>query len=558
MVHVRAEMIRRLVACRRGGTDFVQVLIGLALIAFVVLGGVRLFGDSVRAKFVDESSQLWAMEGSASAHSGSPPAGGHTPSTAGGGTHPGSGSVHTPGTTTPGEAPTETPGTAEAPAPGGAEGESNPWPSWLEPIVRYGPAVGVASPAMVGPLIHDYYEVHVSPFLSVGAKVEGAGANVLIDPSNPEVPPIKRVEIEATAPRTWAAGALAAETVWNGNVDNTMVIVAAPIPSGMAKKLLRKVLAEASVAKLVKAFPELEGEIGSGIEEGVRMLEVGAKGGFGTEGFKVKVGANVFAGANGEWGVKVSLGLVQFGHITQSMGIKVTAEPREEPLHEGWLRNAINRYQSGGLTGLILGADSAPDYAQAGAIDVIHPDGTVEKDVPLAKVLKRVERGELSAGGVNGALNSRDAARGNLSVRAQRTGKSQVLIYYPQGINLAEGADRRKIVGDRVHAISEAAASSGFSWSCHSHACHVVLPQIANAPNQALEAYAPTELPGKQANTWEHALEGANINVTIIRGDRDEISSVLGADDSHTIAINPHVREVIVPGAGHHYVDLVR
>ncbi len=551
-------MNRRLVACRRGGTDFVQVLIALAMIAFVVLGGVRLFGDSVRAKFLDESSQLWAMEGSASAHSGSPPTGGHTAPTAGGATHPGTGTVHTPGTTTPGEAPTETPGTAEAPAPGGAEGESNPWPAWLEPVVRYGPAATAVNPAMMAPLIHDYYEVHVSPFLTAGAKVEGAGVDVVIDPSNPEAEPVKRVEIEATSPSTWAAGAVAAEAVWNGNADNTMVIVAAPVPTGLAKKIARKVLAEATVAKLVKAFPEIEAEIGAGIEEGVRQLEVGAKGGLGPEGFKVKVGANVIVGANGAWGAKISLGLVQFGHITQSVGVKVMAEPREEPLHEGWLRDAINRFKRGGLTGLILGADSTPDYDQAGAIDVIHPDGSVEKDVPLATVLKRVERGELAAGGVNGALNSRLAARGNLSERAQRTGQSQVLIYYPQGINLAEGADRRKIVGDRVRAISRAAAGNGFSWSCHSHACHVVLPQIANAPNQALEAYAPTELPGRQQSTWEHALEGANIDVTIIRGDRDEISAVLGADDSHTIATNPHVREVIVPGAGHTYVDLLR
>ncbi len=544
-------MTRRLVACRRGGTDFVQVLIGLALIAFVVLGGVRLFGDSVRAKFLDESSQLWAMEGSASAHNGSIP-------NADSATHPGAGTAHTPGTTTPGGAPSESPGTAEAPAPGGEEAATNPWPGWMEPIVRYGPVVGAASPAMIGPLIHDYYEVHVSPFLTAGAKVEGAGVDVLIDPSNPETPPLKRVEVEATSPSTWAAGAAAAETVWNGNVDNTLVIVSAPVPTGLVKKVARKVLAEAAVAKLVKAFPEIEGEIGAGIEEGVRQLELGAKGSAGPDRFKVKVGATVFAGGNGEWGVKISLGLLQFGHITQSVGVKVTAEPREEPLHEGWLRNAIDRFHRGGLTGLILGADSTPDYAQAGALDVVHPDGTVEKDVPLAAVLKRVERGELAAGGVNGALNSRAFARGNLAARAQRTGQSQLLIYYPQGINLAEGADRRKIVGDRVSAISHAAADSGFSWSCHSHGCHVVLPRIANAPNQALEAYAPTELPGKQSAAWDNALAHANIDVTIIRGDRDEVSQVLGADNTHTIATNPHVREVIVPGAGHSYVDLLR
>ena len=142
--------------------------------------------------------------------------------------------------------------------------------------------------------------------------------------------------------------------MWNGDADNTMVIVSAPVPTGLAKKVLGKVLAGAAVGKLVKVFPELEAEIGAGIEEGVRQLELGAKGGFGTEGFKVKVGANVFAGGNGEWGVKVSLGLVQFGHITQSVGIKVTAEPREEPLHEGWLRDAIH-----GVGRVLHGLDQA-------------------------------------------------------------------------------------------------------------------------------------------------------------------------------------------------------
>ena len=352
-------MRRRLVACCRGGTDFVQVLIALALIAFVVLGGVRLFGRRVRAKFGDESSQLWAMEAPATSHGGELPTGDHASPTAGGGPPtagraPAStggappsagGAVGTPGTTRPGAATTETPGTASTDAPAGA---SPAWPSWMEPIVHYGPAVTAVNPLMAGWLIRDYYESHVSVFFTAGGKVEGAGADVVIDPSNPEAAPIKRVELEATDPKTWAAGATAAEAVWNGNADDTMVIVSAPVPTGVAKKILGKVLAEATVAKLVKAFPELEAELGSGIEEGVRQLELGAKGGFGPDSFKVKVGANVFAGADGAWGVKVSLGLLQFGHITQSVGLKVTAEPREEPLHETWLRGVINGFRRHG------------------------------------------------------------------------------------------------------------------------------------------------------------------------------------------------------------------
>jgi Flp pilus assembly pilin Flp len=41
-----------------GGTDFVELLIMVALIAFVVIAGVQMFGASVLAKFGEQSGNV--------------------------------------------------------------------------------------------------------------------------------------------------------------------------------------------------------------------------------------------------------------------------------------------------------------------------------------------------------------------------------------------------------------------------------------------------------------------------------------------------------------------
>ncbi len=43
---------------QRGGTDFVELLIMVALIAFVVIAGVQTFGESVMNKFTEQSGNV--------------------------------------------------------------------------------------------------------------------------------------------------------------------------------------------------------------------------------------------------------------------------------------------------------------------------------------------------------------------------------------------------------------------------------------------------------------------------------------------------------------------
>ena len=47
-----------LLADQKGGTDFVELLIMVALIAFVVIAGVQVFGDSVMAKFEEQAGNV--------------------------------------------------------------------------------------------------------------------------------------------------------------------------------------------------------------------------------------------------------------------------------------------------------------------------------------------------------------------------------------------------------------------------------------------------------------------------------------------------------------------
>jgi Flp pilus assembly pilin Flp len=42
----------------KGGTDFVELLIMVALIAFVVIAGVQTFGSSVMNKFTEQSGNV--------------------------------------------------------------------------------------------------------------------------------------------------------------------------------------------------------------------------------------------------------------------------------------------------------------------------------------------------------------------------------------------------------------------------------------------------------------------------------------------------------------------
>jgi len=41
-----------------GGTDFVELLIMIALVAFVVIAGVRTFGQSVLSKFGEQAGNV--------------------------------------------------------------------------------------------------------------------------------------------------------------------------------------------------------------------------------------------------------------------------------------------------------------------------------------------------------------------------------------------------------------------------------------------------------------------------------------------------------------------
>jgi Flp pilus assembly pilin Flp len=52
------ETENRLLRDESGGTDFVELLIMVALIAFVVIAGVQTFGESVMNKFEEQSSNV--------------------------------------------------------------------------------------------------------------------------------------------------------------------------------------------------------------------------------------------------------------------------------------------------------------------------------------------------------------------------------------------------------------------------------------------------------------------------------------------------------------------
>jgi Flp pilus assembly pilin Flp len=49
---------KKLLRDERGGTDFVELLIMVALIAFVVIAGVQTFGQSVMNKFTEQSGNV--------------------------------------------------------------------------------------------------------------------------------------------------------------------------------------------------------------------------------------------------------------------------------------------------------------------------------------------------------------------------------------------------------------------------------------------------------------------------------------------------------------------
>lgn len=49
---------QRLLRDQKGGTDFIELLIMVALIAFVVIAGVQTFGSSVLNKFTEESGNV--------------------------------------------------------------------------------------------------------------------------------------------------------------------------------------------------------------------------------------------------------------------------------------------------------------------------------------------------------------------------------------------------------------------------------------------------------------------------------------------------------------------
>lgn len=49
---------KKLLKDEKGGTDFVELLIMVALIAFVVIAGVQTFGESVLNKFDEQSADV--------------------------------------------------------------------------------------------------------------------------------------------------------------------------------------------------------------------------------------------------------------------------------------------------------------------------------------------------------------------------------------------------------------------------------------------------------------------------------------------------------------------
>ena len=49
---------RNLFSNVKGGTDLLETLILVAFIAIVAIGGVSLFGDSIRGKFVDGAGEV--------------------------------------------------------------------------------------------------------------------------------------------------------------------------------------------------------------------------------------------------------------------------------------------------------------------------------------------------------------------------------------------------------------------------------------------------------------------------------------------------------------------
>ena len=55
---VTRKRTRSLVKDQKGGTDFVELLIMVALIAFVVIAGVQTFGQSVMNKFTEQGGNV--------------------------------------------------------------------------------------------------------------------------------------------------------------------------------------------------------------------------------------------------------------------------------------------------------------------------------------------------------------------------------------------------------------------------------------------------------------------------------------------------------------------
>jgi Flp pilus assembly pilin Flp len=55
---LEARRTRKLSRDEKGGTDFVELLIMVALIAFVVIAGVQTFGQSVMNKFTEQSGSV--------------------------------------------------------------------------------------------------------------------------------------------------------------------------------------------------------------------------------------------------------------------------------------------------------------------------------------------------------------------------------------------------------------------------------------------------------------------------------------------------------------------
>ena len=56
--HLTRRQRARLLRDEKGGTDFVELLIMVALIAFVVIAGVQTFGQSVLNQFNNQASSV--------------------------------------------------------------------------------------------------------------------------------------------------------------------------------------------------------------------------------------------------------------------------------------------------------------------------------------------------------------------------------------------------------------------------------------------------------------------------------------------------------------------